>query len=115
MQSSLHHMQIGNGVVLIEHEDFLVGHQQGYEQYCREYVHKQGTVSTTTLLFLTRNGFAPGVSATWNAGYITGWFTALYECALEEEQGTTDDAEWKRKDEAHLYGAAKQRTTQRKG
>lgn len=73
--------QFGASTVLIEgeHTDFGAGYEQGYEQHSHHYRQGGLPIETSTLLFLIRNGFAPGISEMWQIGYVVGWLAACYE------------------------------------
>jgi hypothetical protein len=73
--------------IVLEHPEFRAGYEEGHRQYERWHRHDTG-ITTSTLLFLVRNGWGAGTSSDlWQTGYIVGWLFALFEHMTDQQGG----------------------------
>lgn len=82
-QPHQHTLHLGSTAICVQDDEFQHGYQQGYQRFHQMHARRQVDDHTiaTFLAGATTNTMA---SARENAGYITGWFSALLrrqECA----------------------------------
>jgi len=73
-----HRVSIGNRVVLVEDEEFVLAYDAGYETYHR-YHRDDDVIDSAILLFQLRNGWNSECSEMEATGFIMGWLAAFYE------------------------------------